>query len=26
MPQWRPEPAADVAELIPMYAAVGRKP
>jgi hypothetical protein len=26
MPQWRPEPVADAAELIPMYAAVGRKP
>jgi len=26
MPQWRPEPAADDAELIPMYAAVGHKP
>jgi hypothetical protein len=26
MPQWRPDPASDAAEVIPMYAAMGRKP
>ena len=26
MPQWRPDAVADPAEVIPMYAAVGRKP
>ncbi|HEY6788099.1 MAG TPA: SAM-dependent methyltransferase [Trebonia sp.] len=25
MPQWRPDPGPDLAEVIPMYAAVGRK-
>jgi hypothetical protein len=26
MPQWRPDPGAAPAEVIPMYAAMGRKP
>ena len=26
MPQWRPDPGSGAAEIIPMYAAVGRKP
>ena len=26
MPQWRPDPGSGAAEVIPMYAAVGRKP
>jgi len=26
MPQWRPDPDTDSAEVLPMYAAMGRKP